>query len=131
MDAATRRLVRQRAGYRCEYCHIHEDDETYSFHIEHIVAKKHRGADARSNLAWSCQSCNLAKGANLAGQVRGDVVPLFHPRRQRWARHFHWRGPTLVGRTKCGKATIRVLNINAPERVRLRRLLIAIGEPMP
>ena len=68
MDAATRRLVRARAGMRCEYCRIHEDDEPFAFHIEHIVAKKHEGEDDSSNLAWSCQSCNLAKGPIFQGE---------------------------------------------------------------
>ena len=128
IDAATRRLVRARAGFRCEYCHIHEDDEPYAFHLEHIVPHKHGGGDDPSNLAWSCQNCNLGKSSNLAGRVEGKIVALFDPRRQRWSRHFEWRGPRLLGKTKCGKATIRVLNINADDRVSLRQLLIALGE---
>lgn len=67
MDAATRRLVQARAGLRCEYCRIIEGDEPYAFHLEHIVPKKHGGDDDPSNLAWSCQSCNLGKSSNLAG----------------------------------------------------------------
>jgi len=30
MDIASRELVRQRAGRRCEYCQIHEDDELFA-----------------------------------------------------------------------------------------------------
>jgi len=131
MDAATRRLVRVRAGSRCEYCRIHEDDEPFAFHLEHIVPKKHDGNNGPSNLAWSCQSCNLGKSSNLSGRVRGEVVSLFHPRRQRWNRHFRWRGARLVGKTNCGRATIRVLNINAADRVHLRQILIALGEFPP
>lgn len=127
MNAATRRRVRQRAGQRCEYCRMHEDEEPYAFHIEHVVAKKHGGSDRLSNLAWSCHNCNLAKGANLAGLVRGQVVPLFHPRRHDWHEHFRWHGAILVGKTACGRATIRVLNINEDDRVRLRQVLIASG----
>jgi len=66
MNAATRRLVRQRAGRRCEYCRIHEDDEPFTFHIEHIVPKKHAGRDHPSNLAWSCHSCNLNNRARFS-----------------------------------------------------------------
>jgi hypothetical protein len=128
MSVSIRRLVRERAGRRCEFCHIHEDDDPYTFHLEHITAKKHDGTDHPSNLAWSCQACNFAKGANLSGQVQGQVVTLFHPRRQKWSRHFRWRGPVLVGKTKCGRATIHVLNINVEERIRLRRLLLAAGQ---
>ncbi len=127
MDAATRRLVQARAGFRCEYCRIHGDEEPYSFHIEHIVPKKHDGLDAPDNLAWSCQNCNLFKGANLSGLAQNEVVALFHPRKQRWNRHFRWDGPMLVGKTKCGRATIHVLKINAKDRLDLRRLLIELG----
>ena len=127
MQAARRRRVRKRAGRRCEYCRIHEDDDPFSFHLEHIVPKKHKGNDRLSNLAWSCHNCNLGKGANLAGLVRGEIVALFNPRKQNWHRHFRWQGAILVGKSKCGRATIRVLNINDDDRVELRRLLIARG----
>lgn len=132
MAAATRRLVRERAGHRCEYCHIHEDHEPYRFHVEHIIPKKHDGDDDPSNLAWSCQNCNLGKGSNLSGRVRGQIVPLFNPRRQQWNRHFRWAEAVLVGKTKCGRATIQVLNINADDRVDVRVILLAAGEfPRP
>ena len=127
MNAALRRFVQARAASRCEYCRIHEDDEVFTFHVEHIIAKKHDGSNEPANLAWSCHSCNLAKSSNLSGWLHGEVVTLFHPRRQNWKRHFWWDGPRLVGRTKCGRATIRVLNINAEDRVDLRRILIALG----
>jgi hypothetical protein len=127
MNAATRRLVRKRAGRRCEYCRIHEDDEPFAFHLEHIVPKKHGGSDSPSNLAWGCHNCNLGKGPNLSGRVRGEIVPLFNPRRQQWQRHFRWKGPVLVGRTKCGRATVHVLNINADDRIKLRGILMASG----
>ena len=127
MDVASRRLVRQRAGGRCEYCQIHEDDEPYAFHLEHIIPTKHGGEDDPSNLAWSCHSCNLMKGANPSGRVHGEIVTLFHPRRQQWNRHFRWVGPILAGKTKCGIATVQVLDINAHDRVKLRDILIASG----
>ena len=131
MNAAARRRVRSRAANQCEYCRIHEDDEPYAFHVEHVVPRKHGGGDAPSNLAWSCQSCNLGKGSNLSGLLGGEIVALFHPRRQTWSRHFHWVGPRLVGKTKCGRVTIRVLNINASDRIALRQILIALGEFPP
>jgi len=91
------------------------------------LPKKHGGDDNPANLAWSCQSCNLGKSCNLSGWLKGEIITLFHPRRQKWNRHFHWTGPRLVGKTKCGRATIHVLNINADDRVDLRRLLMALG----
>jgi hypothetical protein len=123
--------VRQRARGRCEYCGIHEDDEPYVFHLEHIIPIKHGGNDDQSNLAWSCHSCNLAKGANLAGRLRDETVALFHPREQRWSRHFRWLGPVLIGKTKCGSVTVQVLNINSNDRVKLRETLIESGRFPP
>ncbi len=130
MKASTRALVRSRAARRCEYCRLHESDlPLLSFHVEHIVARKHGGADDPDNLAWSCHHCNLAKSSNLSGidPLSGRVVVLFNPRRQRWKRCFRWDGPRLEGRTAGGRATIAVLNINVPHRVDLRNLLIRAG----
>jgi hypothetical protein len=122
--------VRLRAQRRCEYCRLHENDlPLFTFHVEHIIARNHGGTDWLNNLAWSCHHCNLSKSSNLSGRDRatGRIVPLFDPRRQRWGRHFQWRGPRLVGRSACGRATITVLNMNAPHRLNLRRLLIRAG----
>jgi hypothetical protein len=73
--------------------------------------------------------CNSYKGPNIAGidPVSRSIVPLFHPRRHKWARHFRWDGPILVGRTPIGRATVAVLEINEPYRVAARRLLIDEG----
>ena len=69
MKASIRALVRSRAARRCEYCRLHEDDlPLFSFHIEHILPKKHGGADDPKLLAWSCHFCNLAKSSNLSGR---------------------------------------------------------------
>jgi hypothetical protein len=130
MDAATRQFVRERAGQGCEYCRFHQDHEAFfRFHIEHIVAKQHGGSDVLDNLALACHHCNEHKGPNLSGvdPQTGKVVRLFHPRRQRWRRHFRFAGPFVVGRTRCGRATVVVLAMNAPDRVELRAQLIAAG----
>ncbi len=130
MKATVRAVVRSRAARRCEYCRLHEDDlPLFPFHVEHIIPKKHRGTDDPMNLSWCCHHCNLAKSSNLSGvdPVTGRVTGLFNPRRQRWKRHFEWDGSLLVGRTACGRATIAVLNINAPHRIDLRDLLILVG----
>ena len=55
---------------------------------------------------------------------------MFNPRLQNWKRHFRWRGAILVGKTKCDKATIHVLNINNEDRVKLRELLLAAGDSL-
>src|SRR5579859_7830204 len=118
MDAAVRALVWRRAGGRCEYCRLHQDDDDFlPFHVEHIIAKQHGGSDDADNLCVACAECNLAKGPNLAGLLDGKLYPLFDPRKQRWNRHFFWDQTILVGKTKIGKVTIQVLNMNKPSRV--------------
>ena len=110
--AADRRFVRQRAGFRCEYCRMHEDDEPFfAFHLEHVIAKQHGGLDGPENRAWSCHRCNLHKGPNLSGidVISERTVQLFHPRLQSWQRHYNWHGGKLIGRTQTGRATIAVL----------------------
>ena len=128
MDAATRTLVWDRAGHRCEYCRVNQDDSDFlTFHVEHVIARQHTGADEDDNLCLARSECNWAKGPNIAGLVGGRFYPLFHPRRQRWRRHFGWDGPILVGRTRSGQVTVQVLNINDPARVVLRENLILVG----
>lgn len=125
MDEATRNLVRGRAGYCCEYCRLHEDDDAYTFHVEHIIARKHGGLDDESNLALACQQCNLHKGSNLSGvdPRSGEIVELFHPRQEIWTEHFSFQGCRLVGLTPNGRATIEAPNTNDLDRINLREEL--------
>jgi hypothetical protein len=130
MDTSTRRAVRERAGDRCEYCHTRQDAEPFfRYHYEHIIPRQHGGTDDASNLALACPNCNLHKGPNLAGidAVDGSLVALFHPRREQWDDHFEMRGPVVIGRTPTGRVTVFVLNMNAPDRVELRRILLVGG----
>jgi hypothetical protein len=45
----------------------------------------------------------------------------------KWTRHFRWDGPFLVGRTRVGRATIAVLQMNHEERIEVRQTLIDEG----
>jgi hypothetical protein len=120
------RLVRQRAGERCEYCHLPQSVSELTHPLDHIVARQHGGPSTPDNLALSCLRCNAHKGPNIAGidPKNGQVVPLFHPRRDSWADHFEWLGATLIGRTPVGRVTIQVLAMNDPDALALREALI-------
>ncbi len=132
MDAALRRFVRERAGRRCEYCRLHEEDADFLvFHVEHVVAKQHGGTDDPEILCYACAECNWAKGPNLSGMLRGKIYPLFNPRRQSWTRHFCWDHTILLGKTKTGVVSVQVLNINDPSRVMLRENLLFEGRFPP
>jgi hypothetical protein len=130
IDSATRDFVRRRARYRCEYCHLPEAQASFArFHIEHIVASQHHWDERPRNLALACHHDNYHKGPNLASidPYTKKRVWLFNPRRHKWARHFQWSGPYLVGRTPTGRATIHALAMNHPDSVAERIDLMAEG----
>jgi hypothetical protein len=60
------------------------------FQIDHIIARQHGGQTRSNNLALACTRCNLNKGPNIAGidAKSGALVPLYHPRLDRWSEHF-------------------------------------------
>lgn len=130
MDPSLRERVRNRAGHRCEYCRLRQAYSQYVLQVEHVLPRKHGGTDDVSNLALACDRCNLHKGSDLAGIDRetAQIVPLFNPRTQVWSEHFALDGPHVAGLSPCGRATIRVLNMNAPRRVLLRAALLERGE---
>ena len=134
MDAALRGQIRERAGDRCEYCQIHQDhDPFYVFPVDHAIARQHQGPTEPDNLCLSCFRCNSHKGPNIASidPLTGELVRLFHPRKDDWDEHFQWQGAVLVGRTPVGRATARLLAINHPDYVMLREALIDEGEFPP
>lgn len=122
-DSTVRQLVRERANFACEYCRISESVILFlPFHIEHIVAKQHRLDDSESNLALSCDRCNAFKGPNLSSldPETNELVRLFHPRIDDWGTHFSLIDGKVCGLTSIGRATVKLLNMNAPYRVQLR-----------
>ena len=130
MDEAVRNLVRERAGNRCEYCHLPQEAYDLTFHVEHVVASQHRHDDDPSNLALACDRCNLHKGTNLTSidPQTGEVVPLFNPRTDVWEEHFALVGAEIIGQTPIGRATVRLLQMNSERRIILRKRLLAAGE---
>jgi hypothetical protein len=129
MDSATRDFVRRRAAERCEYCLLPLAFFDVAPHIEHIVARQHGGKTDTGNLALACHFCNLHKGPNLSGvdPGSGEVVRLFHPRRDLWTEHLRFEGAVIEGITAIGRVTVRVLAMNDERQVELRSAVLARG----
>lgn len=125
-----REEIARRSSYRCEYCLIHEDDVGFPHQVDHIVSRKHGGVSALENLAYACILCNRHKGSDVAAlnPAAGEAVRLFHPRRDRWAEHFRFDLGVIEPLTEIGQATMRLLRLNAPERIAERALLNRRGE---
>lgn len=123
MDASIRTIVRERAKWRCEYCGISETATPFiPFHVEHVIAQQHQADDSLENLALACDRCNAFKGPNLSSidPDSNAIVELFHPRRDSWGEHFAEADGFIIGLTAKGRATVRLLCMNAPRRVLLR-----------
>ena len=92
------------------------------FQLDHIIAEQHGGNSEEENLALACPSCNRYKGPNIAGRdaESGNLVPLFHPRLDRWTDHFESSNGLILARSAVGRVTLQVLQMNAPDQVALR-----------
>jgi hypothetical protein len=133
VPVALRRLVRARAGERCEYCLIPEQLTLAPHWVDHIVAEKHGGQTEEGNLALSCVLCNQHKGSDLASidPQTGQITPLFHPRREHWIEHFRLDGARIEPLTATGRVTVRLLQLNHPDRIEERELLLRLGVLSP
>ena len=131
--AELRRRVRERAHLRCEYCLMNEDDVFWTHQVDHIYAEKHGGETVEDNLCLSCADCNRYKGSDLCSidPLTGEIVPLFHPRRDTWAEHFRVADGEIQALTPQGRITIRLLRLNDEERVVERQRLWGLGRYQP
>ena len=93
------------------------------------------GASEPDNLAFSRQGCNNRKyvSVDAADPLTGELVALFHPRRQRWSDHFAWNEDftMVLGLTSPGRATIEKLQLNRRGLINLRCVLFELHEHPP
>ena len=128
-----RQRVAERAAGRCEYCHLPQACQVATFPVGHILPRCLGGKTELSNLASACPRCNATKWTHIVGRdpATGDKVELFDPRRHVWNDHFAW-APTeperLESETAIGRATIVLLELNAPRRLEIRRWLISVAK---
>ena len=116
----------KRANYRCEYCHIPHIDSFYGFQVDHIISRKHDGETILSNLAFACPDCNRYKGTDLGTYLDNTLVltRFFHPRLDNWNAHFETDNSGFItAQTTIGEATLKILQINHPDRIIERQLL--------
>lgn len=130
-----RARVRQQAGEQCGYCRMLSAWVYASMEIDHIVPKAAGGSDDEDNLWLACPRCNQYKGQQTQafdGVTRRQVV-LFNPRTQKWNEHFRWGRDraTIIGKTACGRATVKALKLNLELSLESRRAMVAIGAYPP
>jgi HNH endonuclease len=125
----TREFVRRRAKDACEYCGLPQQASILPHQIDHIIGRQHRGTDDVENLCLCCIRCNLKKGPNIASIDPNTrlVSALYHPRHHAWHEHFAVVEATIIGLTAEGRTTVKLMDMNNEERVRLRGELLRRG----
>jgi hypothetical protein len=118
IPAVLRRLVIARAGRRCEYGLIHEDDTYFGCEVDHVVSEKHGGPTVVENIAYACLVCTRYKGSDLGSILvpSGDLIRFFHPRLDAWSDHFTSEGAIIKPRSAIGQVTERIFRFNLASR---------------
>ncbi|MFN0174861.1 MAG: HNH endonuclease [Saprospiraceae bacterium] len=124
---SVRRLVAERAGFKCEYCRLPEEICGFSFEIDHIISIKHGGDSDFNNLAYSCPICNGHKGSDVGTYVNGQLIRFFNPRIDDWFAHFAIEEGWINGLSPIGVATVGIFGFNDIEEVIQRQKLESIG----
>ncbi len=122
-----RQLVKQRANHCCEYCRLHQDDFFFPFEIDHIISIRHGGTMILINLALACSICNRFKAADIGTYLGNNqkFVRLFNPRKDIWEEHFEINLGEILPKTSIGRATVKLLDLNNPDRIILRQVLMS------
>ena len=130
LSESDKRLIREKANHRCEYCLAPEAIAAYPFHLEHILPRCVGGETTFENIALSCMVCNRTKWHRTTGidPCTGKEIRLFNPRRDQWSAHFRiQRKIRIVGKTPIGRATESRLVLNHPRQLEARELWAQVG----
>lgn len=125
-----RSFVAQRADYSCEYCLLPSAYSFFTFHIDHIISRKHDGETDAANLAYACTLCNRNKGTDLGTILtkNGSLIPFFNPRIDTWDAHFELKETGIIYATSdIGRATVKIFDLNHAESIIERSSLMTMG----
>ena len=132
MNKATRKAIKIRAKYLCEYCFSPEYFSPDPFECDHILPVSKDGEDILSNYALSCSGCNGLKfnAIHAIDPGTGQSVPLYNPRLDNWQTHFCWNESftVILGISPIGRATVLKLQLNREGLINLRIALRKVGE---
>ncbi len=111
IPVGTRELVRERAGYRCEFCRIDETGAGGELTIDHYRPRARDGSDDLGNLIYACSRCNTYKHDYWPESP--DSPRLWNPREESFEVHFSaLPGGLLEARSPTGAFTISKLRLN-------------------
>jgi len=111
VSQSVRRRVRERAGFRCEYCEVSETGSGGELTVDHFQPQSKSGGDEEANLVYCCFRCNSYKGDFW--HEDSNQTSLFNPRTDKRDEHF-WLSETgkLFALTESGELTVKLLRLN-------------------
>lgn len=121
--------IRRQAKNRCGYCLLPQSLNPSLLEIEHLLATANGGTDEEENLWLACRLCNGYKNtqSEAVDDKTNKKVLLFNPRAQDWNEHFEWINEKIVGKTPCGRATVKALKLNNEIILPVRKKWISAG----
>ena len=132
MNKATRKAIKERANYLCEYCLCPEYFSPDPFECDHILPFSKKGKNILANYALACSGCNGLKynATHAIDTATGQIVNLYNPRIDDWKEHFCWNEnfTLIIGISPIGRATVLRLKLNRESIVNLRTALRQVGE---
>jgi 5-methylcytosine-specific restriction endonuclease McrA len=128
ISSALRKLVRERAKDKCEYCLMSQSASVFEHEPDHIVPIQHGGNTSAENLALACLRCNRRKGPNVGSfdPKTGALVSFYNPRKQKWQDHFRLEGAVIQPLTAEARVTVKILRLNNEQQIEEREQLIAL-----
>lgn len=132
---ALEQKIRRQAQERCGYCLSPQNLLPYKLEIEHLFPQALGGTSVEENLWLACRECNGHKSKKVVAldpQTK-KTLKLFNPRRQHWQRHFRFSadGTEIIGKTACGRATVRSLQMNSIWQVTARLAWVELSRFPP
>ena len=121
MDASQRERIRQRYGYSCGYCGVHESEVGATLTVDHYQPTVYGGTNDDENLVYCCHRCNEHKGAYWH-EVQIPYIRLLHPLEDNLTLHLREQQDSqLIGETPEGTFYIQRLRLNRPQLIEHRR----------
>lgn len=121
MRPEDRLALRQRFGFRCGYCGVHENEIGAELTADHFQPRSRGGSEAPDNLVYCCHACNEFKADHWEEAAPERIL---HPLRDNYAEHFQLDDDgRLRALTETGTFHLERLRLNRPQlvTVRLRR----------
>ena len=123
--------IRKASKNCCAYCLLPQDILIGKLEVEHILPISQGGTDNLENLCLACRECNSHKSYKVSALDKETKrkVKLFNPNTQNWKRHFTFNEDKtkIIGKTACGRVTVRELKINSEQAVNARKLWVLAG----